>query len=62
MLSQRCRKETDLIASYADIAVVCWLKFWKIIDEENIFKRVLEFDPAIGELYAACEQWVERDD
>ncbi|KAF4626559.1 hypothetical protein G7Y89_g11598 [Cudoniella acicularis] len=47
--------------SYADLVVVGWLQFFKAVDEA-IYKRVVEIEPKLGELYNASKQWVKRDD
>jgi hypothetical protein len=55
-------KRLILLASYADISIVCYLQLFKRVDEKNIFDRILGFDPAIRTLYEACEKWVQKDD
>jgi hypothetical protein len=40
---------------------VGWLHFYKVI-EEDLYKRVVEIEPALGKLYDASKQWLERDD
>ncbi|PMD12331.1 hypothetical protein NA56DRAFT_652562 [Hyaloscypha hepaticicola] len=47
--------------SYADFVIVGWLRFYKVI-EEDLFKRVVDIEPALGKLYYASKQWLERDD
>jgi len=47
--------------SFADFLVLGLLQFYKQIDEERIFKRVIELEPALGKLYDAGKQWLERD-
>jgi hypothetical protein len=39
---------------------VGWLRFYKVI--EDLFKRVVAIEPALGKLYDASKQWLERDD
>jgi hypothetical protein len=48
-------------ASHADLAIVCWLAFFKRANKEA-FDRILSIDPTIGELYNACKKWLEKDD
>jgi len=36
------------------------LHFWKVIDEK-IYERAVEIEPALGKIYDASKQWLERD-
>jgi hypothetical protein len=51
-----------MIASYADIVVLASLQFYKRVDEERLFNKVVNLEPALGRLYQAGEQWLKRDD
>jgi hypothetical protein len=47
--------------SYADFVIVSWLRFYEAI-EEDLSKRAVAIEPALGKLYDASKQWLERDD
>jgi len=51
-----------MTVSYADMVVLGWLHFYRRIDEERLFNRVVRLEPALGRLYEAAEQWLKRDD
>ena len=51
-----------MTASYADMVVLGWLQFYRRIDEERLFNRVVRLEPALGRLYEAGKQWLKRDD
>ena len=48
-----------MTASYADMVVLGWLQFYRRVDEERLFKRVLKLEPALDRLYEAGETVVE---
>lgn len=50
-----------MIVSYADFIFVAFLQFLKRLDE-SAFERFLGFDEAIGKVYDASKEWLERDD
>lgn len=51
-----------MVVSYADLVVLGWLQFYKCVDKERLFDRVVEIEPALGTLYEAGKQWLKRDD
>ena len=47
--------------SYGDFVMVSALHFFKLVDEE-VYKRVVAIEPALGKVYEASTTWLERDD
>jgi glutathione S-transferase len=47
--------------SYADFIVTAFLQFWKRV-APDLFDRLVKVDEAFPNLYASCEEWLERDD
>ncbi|KFY02776.1 hypothetical protein O988_01925 [Pseudogymnoascus sp. VKM F-3808] len=50
------------VAGYADLVVLSWLEFYKRIDKERLFDKVVTMEPSLGRLYEAGKQWLERND
>jgi len=48
--------------SYTDFVIVSFLQFFKAIDQKLLFDRVVGIEPALGKLYDASKQWLERED
>lgn len=48
--------------SYADFYIVSSLKFFKRIDEEQLYNRLLEGQETLLKLLEASAQWLEKDD
>lgn len=46
--------------SYADFIFVSSLYFVKRLDEQ-VFQRLVSFDPVFAKVYEACEQWFTKD-
>jgi len=47
--------------SYADFVLVSFFVFLRRLGED-LFERVMEVEEGFGELFKACEKWIERDD
>ena len=54
---------TTSTVSYADLIVVGALHFCTLLgDDDNMFQRVKDIEPAFLTLYDASKAWLERDD
>jgi hypothetical protein len=42
--------------------VLSWLEFYKSIDKERLFDKVVKMEPVLGRLYEAGKPWLERND
>lgn len=47
--------------SYADFVIVGLLRFMKR-SGEDIYRRVVDMEPALGTVYDASAAWLKRDD
>ena len=47
--------------SYADFVLVSFFVFLQRLGDD-LFERVMEVEEGFRELFAACEQWIKRDD
>lgn len=41
--------------------MLAFLQFYKRIDEERLFNRVLKLEPPLAGLYEAGKEWLQRD-
>lgn len=48
--------------SYADLTFVTVMHFFKRVNEEKLYKRLVAHGKELEELYAACEKWMAKED
>lgn len=47
--------------SYADVIFVAAMHFFRRVNEDGLYKRLVAHGRELEELYAACEKWLARD-